>query len=55
MGVNYVEKYITLVLEDGVPGVPPGIIGVEGVPVTQKLQISVNRRNSFKSKNFNTS
>lgn len=42
--VNCVEKYVTLVLEDGVPGVPPGIIGVEGVPVTQKLQSSVNHR-----------
>ena len=44
MEVNCVEKYVTLVLEDGVPGVPPGIIGVEGVPVTQKLQSSVNHR-----------
>lgn len=24
------------VLEDGVPGVPPGIIGVEGVPIKKR-------------------
>jgi len=26
------ERGLTFALEDGVPGVPPGIIGVEGVP-----------------------
>ena len=26
------ECELTFALEDGVPGVPPGIIGVEGVP-----------------------
>lgn len=28
----------TLAFEDGVPGAPPGIIGVEGVPVTIKYR-----------------
>lgn len=25
-------EWVTFVLDDGVPGVPPGIIGVDGVP-----------------------
>jgi len=33
---------LTFVLEDGVPGVPPGIIGVEGVPIKKK-KIKINR------------
>lgn len=30
------ERGLTFALEDGVPGVPPGIIGVDGVPIKRK-------------------
>lgn len=39
------KRGLTFALEDGVPGVPPGIIGVEGVPVKKKKkEIRMNGR-----------
>lgn len=38
---------LTFALEDGVPGVPPGIIGVEGVPVKKRKEITANGEKRF--------
>lgn len=34
---NYLKIIFTLAFEEGVPGAPPGIIGVDGVPETINL------------------